>query len=106
MLDCYCGSGATSVAAALNNRNFIGVDLNANFLRIAEHRTRLGLERFEKPQDGDFDYFVRFVSKEIIDRLEKELVDEIRKGSRNLAAHRKFKQLYTAREKLDSKKVA
>jgi site-specific DNA-methyltransferase (adenine-specific) len=106
VLDCYCGSGATAVAAVLNNRNFIGVDLNANFLKIAEHRTRLGLERFEKPQDSDFDYFVRFVSKEIIDIVEAELVNEIRKGSSDLVIHRKFKQLYTAKEKLDSKKAA
>jgi DNA modification methylase len=40
VLDMFCGTGATCVAAASMGRTHLGVDLNAGYCRIAEHRAR------------------------------------------------------------------
>jgi len=38
VLDPFMGSGTTGVAAALEGRGFIGIELNAEYLEIAERR--------------------------------------------------------------------
>lgn len=38
VLDIFCGSGTVGVACNELNRNFIGVDLNEDFIRIAKER--------------------------------------------------------------------
>jgi len=38
VLDMFCGTGATCVAAASLGRTYLGIDLNPDFCRIAEHR--------------------------------------------------------------------
>jgi site-specific DNA-methyltransferase (adenine-specific) len=38
VLDPFCGSGTTGVACALLNRNFVGIDLDQNFLDLALKR--------------------------------------------------------------------
>lgn len=42
VLDCFMGSGTTGVACQNTNRNFIGIELDENYFKIA--KTRLGLE--------------------------------------------------------------
>lgn len=38
VLDCFCGSGTTGVVALTNGRNFIGIELNPEYIKIAEDR--------------------------------------------------------------------
>lgn len=38
ILDPFMGSGTTGVAAKRNNRNFIGIELDKHFYKIAEKR--------------------------------------------------------------------
>ncbi len=38
VLDCYCGSGTTLVAALKNNRNYIGFEINKEYYEIAKKR--------------------------------------------------------------------
>lgn len=38
VLDPFCGSGTSGVAAIINGRRFVGVDMEQEFLRIAERR--------------------------------------------------------------------
>ena len=38
VLDPFMGSGTTAVAATKLDRNFIGYELNADFIRMAEKR--------------------------------------------------------------------
>jgi DNA modification methylase len=38
ILDPFCGSGTTGVVALRNNRNFIGIELNPEYVKIAEKR--------------------------------------------------------------------
>lgn len=38
ILDCFAGSGTTGKMALLNNRNFIGIELNDTYIKIAEER--------------------------------------------------------------------
>ncbi len=40
VLDNTCGSGSTCLAAAKNNRNYIGIELNPEFAKIAEKRCK------------------------------------------------------------------
>lgn len=41
VLDCFMGSGTTGVACARTNRNFIGMEINAEFFKIAQHRIKM-----------------------------------------------------------------
>ena len=38
VLDPFCGSGSTGVAAIRENRNFVGMDLSAHYTEIATRR--------------------------------------------------------------------
>ena len=38
VLDCFMGSGSTGVACVNTNRNFIGIELDADYFKIAEKR--------------------------------------------------------------------
>jgi site-specific DNA-methyltransferase (adenine-specific)/modification methylase len=40
VLDCFMGSGTTAVACLKNNRNFIGIELNPEYVKIAEARIK------------------------------------------------------------------
>ncbi|MGN1211364.1 MAG: DNA methyltransferase [Candidatus Cryptobacteroides sp.] len=40
ILDCFMGSGTTGVACARMQRNFIGMELNADYYSIAEKRIK------------------------------------------------------------------
>lgn len=46
ILDPFMGSGTTPVAAALNDRNYIGIELEAKYCRLAEKRLA-GVERLK-----------------------------------------------------------
>ena len=38
VLDPFCGSGSTGIAAMLEGRDFLGVDLDADYINIAQRR--------------------------------------------------------------------
>jgi site-specific DNA-methyltransferase (adenine-specific) len=38
VLDCFMGTGSTGVACVNTNRNFIGIELDADYFKIAEKR--------------------------------------------------------------------
>ena len=38
VLDCFMGSGTTGKMAVLNNRNFIGIELDEGYFQIAKQR--------------------------------------------------------------------
>lgn len=40
VIDCFSGSGTTGVVAVKNQRNYIGIDLNADYNKIAERRIK------------------------------------------------------------------
>jgi len=65
VLDCFCGSGSTLVAALQTGRKAIGVDIEERQLEIAEQRIRqLNLPQFDKVEvaDHDFELFPEEVS--------------------------------------------
>lgn len=41
ILDCFMGSGTTGKMAILNNRNFIGIELDKTYFEIAENRLKI-----------------------------------------------------------------
>jgi len=49
VLDPFCGSGTTGVACALLNRNFVGIDLDQDFLKLALKRIESVYE--DNPKD-------------------------------------------------------
>lgn len=42
VLDCFCGAGTTGVECKLNNRNFIGVDINSKAIELAKENIDFG----------------------------------------------------------------
>jgi DNA modification methylase len=38
VLDPFCGSGTTGIVSAENGRNFIGIELNPEYAKLAEDR--------------------------------------------------------------------
>ncbi|MGI6568692.1 MAG: DNA methyltransferase [Erysipelotrichaceae bacterium] len=40
ILDCYCGSGTTCVAAKELNRQFIGIEIDKEYWKIANDRIK------------------------------------------------------------------
>ena len=45
ILDPFCGSGSTLVAAILSGRKYIGYDLNEDYVRIAQERIEKAAQR-------------------------------------------------------------
>jgi DNA modification methylase len=50
ILDPFMGSGTTGVAALQNNRNFIGIELDENYFKIAQQRINNVLEGIHHTQ--------------------------------------------------------
>lgn len=40
IIDCCMGSGSTGIVAIKNNRNFIGIELDENYFKIAKERIK------------------------------------------------------------------
>ena len=38
VLDCFMGSGTTALVALKNNRKFLGIELNPDYIKIAQKR--------------------------------------------------------------------
>jgi site-specific DNA-methyltransferase (adenine-specific) len=38
VLDPFCGSGTTAVVALKNNRKFLGIDINSDYVKLASDR--------------------------------------------------------------------
>ena len=51
VLDCFMGSGTTGKMAVLNNRKFIGIELDEGYFKIAEER--INNARFNQQTGGD-----------------------------------------------------
>lgn len=47
VLDPFAGSGSTAVAAALSNRQYIGIELEQRYCKLAQARLR-GVERYKR----------------------------------------------------------
>jgi DNA modification methylase len=52
VLDCFMGAGTTAVVAKRNNRNYIGIELNPEHIKIAKRRIAGTLA-----QENMFDYY-------------------------------------------------
>lgn len=57
VLDPFAGSGSTLVAAATEGANFVGIEREAVYYKLAKKRSAVALERFqsEKAQRDAFD---------------------------------------------------
>jgi DNA modification methylase len=59
ILDMFCGTATTGVRAIQLNRNFIGIDGNAEYLEIAKARIkRANLEPCDIPQKQNIDKYL------------------------------------------------
>jgi site-specific DNA-methyltransferase (adenine-specific) len=47
VFDCMAGSGTTLKVAKMNNRNYLGVDINEEYCRIARQRLAMVLDKRE-----------------------------------------------------------
>ena len=52
VLDPFCGSGTTGVAAIQQDREFVGIDLSENYCNIS--RERIGSAKFVGDDEGIF----------------------------------------------------
>ena len=58
VLDCFMGSGTTGVACVETNRNFIGIEIDSQYFKIAENRLKGYSQRdIEKKEKGQIDLF-------------------------------------------------
>ncbi len=96
VLDSYAGSFTTGVAAALNNRNFIGVDISPAFVEIGKHRIWNALDRRDNPKTDDYKYFCKFIDSEIIKKQELELREKILSRTATFAERLIYSQLISA----------
>lgn len=106
VLDSFTGACTTGVAASLNNRNFIGVDLDARYLEIGKHRIQNAMDRRDNPQSNDYKYFSKFIDPSILTRQEKELREKIVNGTASIAERIIYRELISAEQILVFKKVA
>jgi site-specific DNA-methyltransferase (adenine-specific) len=54
VLDCFLGSGTTAIAALMEQRNFIGIELNPEYAELAKKRINQETGLFTKiPQNAN-----------------------------------------------------
>ncbi|MBY0384635.1 site-specific DNA-methyltransferase, partial [bacterium] len=106
VLDSFTGACTTGVAASLNNRNFIGVDLDARYLEIGKHRIQNAMDRRDNPQSNDYKYFSKFIDPSILTRQEKELREKIVNGTASIAERIIYRELISAEQIRVFKKLA
>jgi 16S rRNA G966 N2-methylase RsmD len=106
ILDCYAGSGTIGVSAALNNRNFIGIDLDPNYLEISKHRIWNALERLKNPKNDDYRYFCHFIDPEIIKKQKLKLRRKILSGEADFSERLVYQHLFSALAWISEKKAA
>jgi site-specific DNA-methyltransferase (adenine-specific) len=54
ILDCFLGSGTTAIAALMEQRNFIGIELNPEYVELAKKRIHQETGLFTKiPQNAN-----------------------------------------------------
>ena len=62
ILDCFCGSGTTLVAAQELNRNWIGIDKSEHAIKVAKKRLfAMSASLFS---EADFEFLIEVVSSE------------------------------------------
>jgi len=50
VLDPFCGSGTTPVAAVISNRKWIGIELSPNYCEVAKKRVRHFIDKKNQPE--------------------------------------------------------
>jgi adenine-specific DNA-methyltransferase len=79
VFDPFAGSGSSGVAAILHNRNFLGCELNNDYIKIAEERlieTELGTVKYRPHTKPLYDNTQSNLSKTPSEWIEEEIVDE------------------------------
>ncbi len=54
VLDPFAGSGTTGVVALAHKRNFVGLDLSAEYLKLASHRINRPHAKIQRPSKPEF----------------------------------------------------
>lgn len=72
VLDNCCGCGSTCVAALLEGRNFIGMDINEEYVRIT--RERIDAVNKVKDMDKDYDFNTFGAKKKDVKDSEEEVI--------------------------------
>lgn len=106
VLDSFTGACTTGIAAALNNRNFIGVDLDANYLEIGKSRIQNALDRRVSPRNDDYKYFSKFIDPLILARDEKELREKIVGGTASFIEKVVYREIIAAEQSIAFKRAA
>jgi site-specific DNA-methyltransferase (adenine-specific) len=74
VLDPMCGSGTTLKMAKLNNRNYIGIDINEEYVKLSEERIELVVPYTKETKNPKLDFIVS--REEILSKRSKNKVEK------------------------------
>lgn len=98
ILDCFLGSGSTGCAAILENRRFVGMELNQDYFGVAEARIRRTVELKEKFKVSDPDRLTLLAELEEIELAMQKVADSVLKEPKNKVHHTKLGTLEVKRK--------
>lgn len=72
VLDPFCGSGTTVKAAKILKRNFIGIELNKNYIPIIEERLKIA----DTIEIEKYTSYLKITKEKVIKKLKKEIKEK------------------------------
>lgn len=94
ILDPFMGSGSTGCGALLANRRFIGVEMDKNYFKIAEHRLeKTALKIQHNPVQTAIDIHQLLKDNDELNFM-REIHPKIKDGSASLDDFRKYRELF------------
>lgn len=83
VLDCFLGSGTTGIAACLEGRNFIGMEIEQEYFRVAELRISRAIELSKKYQTKNWEIIANRLELDNLEETLASLADQIKKDPSN-----------------------
>lgn len=103
VLDCFSGSGTSGIAAALESRAFIGMEIGEEYHKVSQLRIQRTYELIKKYGTTDQQIILDHVELETTEREIKEMADLLSQSPSNLSLARKLSDLGKKKKVLKQK---
>jgi len=97
VLDPFCGSGTTAVAAKIMKRRYIGFDISEEYIKYAK-------KRIEEIKKTEFNYFVGKAKYPTKQEIEEMFINKNQKNNNNINIHKHKKISYGTKGSLNGSK--